>query len=99
MLSNDITTRPLPPPGYVMQSEDTEYWAEELQFEHWRGLDPLDKAELFASLCRAAFEMHLIGLRELHPHASVRELLLRSAALRLGRRRVLDITGFDAGED
>jgi hypothetical protein len=88
-----------PPPGYVMQSRDTEYWAEEAQFEHWRGMEPVDKAEIVSGLCRAVFEAHMIGLREAHPDVSEHELLLRSASLRYGRDFVKEWTGFDSDLD
>jgi hypothetical protein len=91
-----VSLRKDPPPGYVMQSRDTEYWAEEAQFEHWRNMDEADKGELVVELCRCVFEMHLVGLRELHPHATEDELLLRSPAIRHGRDFVKAWTGFDA---
>jgi hypothetical protein len=82
-----------------MQSRDTEYWAEELQFEYWRSLEPIERVELFDRVCQSTRELHLQGLRELHPNASEEELRLRSAALSLGRDVVLQLTGFDVGAD
>jgi hypothetical protein len=78
-----------------MQSRDTEYWAEEAQFDHWRQMTPDQRAELFRSMCLATAEAHLSGLREMHPNDTPRELLLRSAALRYGRDLVFKLTGFD----
>ena len=85
-----------PPPGYVMQSRDTEYWAEEAQFEHWGRMDLETKAEHLRALCLATAEAHMCGLRSVYPDASEHELLLRSAALRYGNVWVRNLTGFDA---
>lgn len=90
-----VSLRKDPPAGYVMQSRDTAYWAEEAQFEHWRRMSSEQRAELFRSMCRSAAEAHLAGLREVHPQLSLGDLLLRSAALRYGRDLVFKLTGFD----
>jgi hypothetical protein len=75
---------PTPPRGYRTQSPDTDYWAEKLQFDHWRRMQPWQKAELCTALTRAVHELSLAGLRVRFPEASERDLELRAAALRLG---------------
>lgn len=84
-----------PPTGYVLQSPDSSYWAERLQFEHWRQLDDVAKSEGVRTLCLRMHALHLLGLRDLHPNADERELELRAAALRLGAEFVKKHLGFD----
>jgi hypothetical protein len=91
-----VTQREEPPPGYKTQSADTAYWAEKILFDHWRALEPWEKARKIDDLCRAAHRVTLVGLRQRHPGASETELELRAAALRLGNDLVLHWTGFDA---
>jgi hypothetical protein len=85
-----------PPRGYVLQSRDSSYRAEKLQFEAWSSMTPAAKARAQRALGRRAWLLHLRGLRELHPGASERELVLRDAAQRLGADLVRRWTGFDA---
>jgi len=85
-----------PPPGYVTQSRDTSYWAERMLIEHWRTLEPWEKAREVSSLTAAAHRIALQGLRQRHPGASEEELALLSAAQRLGSDVVKRWTGFDA---
>ena len=80
----------------MLQSEDSSYWAERIQFDHWRGLGEVEKAEFVRRLGRQIHAVHVEGLRELHPDADDRELELRAAAARLGADVVRECTGFDA---
>ena len=82
---------PTPPPGYRTQSRDTDYWAEKLQFDHWRRMQPWQKAELCTALTRSVHALSLAGLRQRFPEATERELELRAAALRLGEEVVARI--------
>jgi hypothetical protein len=65
-------------------ADDTPLEIEARQIEGWRRLSAADKAELIASLSRAAREMALAGIRDRHPGASPREEFLRLAMLTLG---------------
>lgn len=76
------------PPGYRTQSEDTEPWAERLQFERWRSMSLAEKAQLVRELCIAQHELHLVGIALRHPEADREELELRAACQRLGRATV-----------
>jgi hypothetical protein len=91
-----METRDAPPPGYVLQSPDSTWWAERLQFEHWRTLDIPAKAELLTRWNAAVHQAHLSGLRELHSEASERELELRAAAGRYGSGLIRRLFGSDA---
>lgn len=70
--------------GYVAQSVDTDVAAERIQFETYATWDASEKLEVVARLCLDARELSLAGLRLRHPLASVEELELREAALRIG---------------
>jgi hypothetical protein len=63
-----------------------EVWAR--QFELYRRMTPAERARLCRDTTLAANALALAGLRQRHPHADDRELLLRLAALRLGEDTV-----------
>ena len=94
-----MTKRPEPPPGYVTQSPDTDYWTERAQFEYWASLEPIERVELYRKLCREEFEQRMQRLRELHPNATDEELRWRDAAQRYGRELLRKMTGLDFGPD
>jgi hypothetical protein len=83
-----MTQRRTPPPGYVTQSPNIEYWAEEFQFDHWRAMDPLQKAEVMTILHRASIRPEMEALRQAFPHATEEELGVRLAERRYGREFV-----------
>jgi hypothetical protein len=58
--------------------------AERVQFDCYRALSPAEKLELIEQLARDARALSLAGLRLRHPQATVEELELREAGLRLG---------------
>lgn len=72
------------PRGAVL-SRDTDAEAEARQIEAWRRMSSIQIAELITGASRAARALALAGLRARHPAASERELLIRLAALTLGR--------------
>jgi len=76
-----MSAEPVPPRH---QAPDTDPWVERMMFDHWRGLEPLEKAELVSDLCRSLFELSLAGLRSRHPEATEHELEHMAARLRLG---------------
>lgn len=78
-----------------MQSGDTEYWAEEILFDHYRRMTPREKAAILSDMCRGANQLMMAGLRQRHPGLDEASLVLKTAALRLGRDKVLEITGID----
>jgi len=85
--------------GYVTQSRDTSFEAEQLQFEHYRRMSAPEKVHVILELGRAADAVCLQGLRHRHASASPRELELRLAALKYGRDLVERAFGWRAPED
>lgn len=69
---------------YRSQARDTDTWADRLQFDHWRTLQPWEKAELLSELCRSAHEISLAGLRARHPELDEAALEEEAARVRLG---------------
>jgi hypothetical protein len=63
---------------------DTAPEALERQFELYRRMSPAEKAQLCRDASLAATTFAMAGLRQRHPDATERELLLRLAVLRLG---------------
>ncbi len=74
-----------PPPGYELQSPDSSFWAEALQFRRWRSMDLADKVQLAEDWHRAVHELHIESLRSAHPDASARDLERLAAEARYGR--------------
>jgi len=87
---------PLPPAGYELQSQDSAYWAERLQFEHWRGLDLQARFLLLEEWNSAVHELQIEGLKRDHPGASPAELELLAAEARYGREFVAKFLGYRA---
>ena len=54
---------PEAPPGYVTQSPDTSYEAEQRQLERWRAMTPVQKLALVDELRRGALALSAIGAR------------------------------------
>ena len=70
-------------------------WAEELVFERYRRMTPWEKAAMLSDMCRGANQLSLAGLRQRHPGMGETALQLKLAALRVGREKVMAITGID----
>lgn len=83
-----------PPAGYELQSRDSTFWAEELQFEHWRGLDIEGKLRLLEDWNAAVHEFQLEGLKRDHPGASRAELDRLAAEARYGREFVAQFESY-----
>ncbi len=81
--------------SYRTQSPDTSREAEEMQFDHWRGLTPAQKARLVAGLTRMTNQLARAGIRLRHPHASDREVALRLMALRVDPKTMIEFFGWD----
>lgn len=84
----------LPPAGYELQSKDSEYWSEVLQFEHWRGLDVQAKVRLFEEWSSAVHDLQIEGLKREHPESSPAELERFAAEARYGREFVAEFLGY-----
>lgn len=80
---------------FPTRSSDTDAAAEELQFEIWGRMSAQEKVVLTFQLCEFARQLALQGLRERHPQASERELVLRLAAQNLDRETMIRAFGFD----
>ena len=78
---------------YRPQSRDAQPWAEELLFQQWRGMSPLEKARLLTQLCQSLHRLTLAGLEARYPDADEEELELRAAALRLGPELMARVSG------
>jgi len=87
----------LPPAGYELQSRDSTYWAEELQFAHWRSLDVEAKVQLVEEWNLAVHEFQMEGLRREHPAATRSELERLAAEARYGREFVERFLGYRSG--
>ncbi len=79
---------------YKTQSSDTDLWAERLLIEHWRAMEPREKAALVRDLCHSLRSLSLAGLSLRHPNADERELEIREACLRLEPELVRRISGW-----
>lgn len=66
-------------------SLDTSAEADRVVFEKLRAMSPADRLTLALSLSQSVRELALAGVRQRHPHASVREQLLRLAVTIHGR--------------
>ncbi len=71
-------------PGYRTQSPDTDEWAERMLFDHWRRMQPHEKAALVTQLSEALHRLTLAGLADRFPDADANELEDRALALRYG---------------
>ncbi len=65
--------------------QDTEPWAEEILFKHWRTLSPDEKWAIMSEASIAVEQLSIDGLRRRFPLDSEENLRLRAAALRVGR--------------
>lgn len=65
-------------------SLDTSLDIERRQIEGWQRMTPADKAAMVSGLTKAAIAMTRAGIRQRHPTASPREVLLRTAIITLG---------------
>ena len=52
--------------------------------DHWRTLEPLEKARIVDELTEWVCRLSLVGLRRQHPSATEREIELMGARIRLG---------------
>ena len=81
-------------PRHVNESiQDTEPWAEELLFRHWRSLTPEEKWAIMSEASIAVEELSIEGLRRRYSRDSEEDLRLRAAALRIGREEFERWTG------
>ena len=69
---------------YRALSPDTDLWAERMLFEHWRVMEPCEKARLVSDLSASVHRLSCAGLAERFPDATPSELERKAAALRLG---------------
>jgi len=81
-----------PPPS------DTAPEVERVLLERWRAMTTAEKAALVERLTRASEALALAGIRDRHPHADEEELRLRLGGLRIGRRLMVEVYGWDPGE-
>jgi hypothetical protein len=81
--------------AYRTQSRDTSREAEELQFAHWRGLTPAQKARIVAGLTRMTNQLARAGIRVRHPGATDRGVELRLMALRVDRTTMIKFFNWD----
>lgn len=72
------------PTEFRTQSRDTDPWAERILLDHWRSLQPWEKAALVTDLSKALHRLSLAGLAARFPEADASEIELRAARLRLG---------------
>lgn len=89
----------MPPPGSRTQSEDTAHEVEQKLSEHWRSMDPAEKAALVGEASVALHELSLAGLEQRLPDASRRELELRLLALLYGKEMVRTLLGIEVPEE
>ena len=78
-----VDERPTPP-GYTLQSLDTDRRAEELQFELWAKLAPHERLAILASTCESMWRAKLRALAQEHPDLDEHGLELLEAEQRLG---------------
>jgi hypothetical protein len=81
--------------GYRTQSPDTSREAEEVQFAHWRGMTPAQKALALANLMAMAEELARAGIRMRHPGADAAEVEMRVRALILDRETMIKFFDWD----
>jgi hypothetical protein len=78
---------------------DTAPEALERQFDLYRRMSPAEKAQLCRDASLAATAFAMAGLRQRHPDATERELLLRLAVMRLGAEVVERVYGWRRSPD
>lgn len=84
------------PPGRPI---DTSKRADQIQFDRFREMSMIEKAEILTALTQATEQLALAGLREQHPGASDRELRMRLAVRRLGAETVRRVWGWTDGSE
>lgn len=93
-----METIPPQPPGYRTQSVDTSYEAEQIVFAAYRRMTPAERVRRACDLAEAGRRIALIALRNRHPEASERELLLRLASWTIDPADLKAATGWPAPE-
>jgi hypothetical protein len=83
-----------PPAGYELQSTDSTYWAEKLQFDHWRSLDMPGRVRLIEDWNVAIEDLQLEGVLRDHPDATAIELRRFAAEARYGPEFVERFLGY-----
>jgi hypothetical protein len=78
---------------------DTSAEADRVYFELLGRMTPQEKLQRAVDLTLAVQRVAFEGLRLRYPNATDDEIWLRLAARRLGREKVLEIYGFDAGDE
>ena len=79
--------------SYQPQSEDTHPDIDRMVFERLRSMSPAERLGLLTAACASVEQVSLAGLRHRHPDAPHEELLMRAAALRVGRETMLRFFG------
>jgi hypothetical protein len=83
-MSHDDELPAKPAPAAVLTA-DTSAEVERMQVALWRGMSPLEKAQVVGRISRMVRDLALAGIRQRHPAASEHECHLRYALLTLGR--------------
>ena len=81
-----------------MLPSDTAPEVERMLLARWRAMTTDEKARLVDQLTRDSEAMALAGIRARHPDADPEELRMRLGALRIGRRLMVEVYGWDPGE-
>ena len=84
----------LPPAGYELQSPDSTYSAERLQFEYWGSLDIQAKVRLLEEWNSAVHDLQIESLKREHPGSSQVDLERLAAEARYGREFVAEFLGY-----
>jgi len=82
----------------MIMSNDTHPKIEQMQIAGLRKMTLTQKAELLASLNRAAFQFCTAGIRNRHGAIDSREMRLREASLRLARETMIRVFAWDPCE-
>jgi hypothetical protein len=81
--------------GYRSQSKDTSEVADRIQFDLIRGMDDRRRADLLNSILIAGEQLACCGIRLRHPKATLREIVLRRAALHIDRKTMIEVFDWD----
>ena len=86
---------PRRPDGYELQSRDSTYWAERVQFAHWGGLAVEQKVRLIEDWNEAVAELQAESIRRDHPQAPLADRERIAAEARYGREFVQRFAALD----
>jgi hypothetical protein len=88
-----------PPPGYVLQSPDTDYETELRLFERWRTMPMDEKGALIAKLSRDLHARYEGEVRRRYPGAGDREVSIRTMASKYGKDLVRRTLGIEVPDE